>query len=273
MTKYPLPKSYKNAYPFRLGTTSFIYPDTYVPNVRMLAPYLDEIELLLFESASESLPTKHEIETLALLSEESDVTYNIHLPTDISLTDPDSSARCHTVETIHNIMNLTSPLSPSTYTLHLPYNQESRKKEDVKKWQERTNGSMIQLTEALSTFHFPLSIETLDYPFEWAEKIVTDHNLSLCMDIGHLMVHGFDAQAFFQKYADIISIIHLHGVENGQDHIALNRLSEKNIHLVMKILKQFRGVVSLEVFSYHHLNASLNFLEEHWQIYQKDSKN
>jgi len=49
MTNYTaLPKSYKHAYPFKLGTTSFIYPDGYVPNVKMLGPYMDEIELLFF---------------------------------------------------------------------------------------------------------------------------------------------------------------------------------------------------------------------------------
>ena len=55
---YPaLPKSYKGIFPFKIGTTSFIYPDGYVQNVKMLAPYLDEIELILFESAPGSLPT------------------------------------------------------------------------------------------------------------------------------------------------------------------------------------------------------------------------
>jgi hypothetical protein len=49
--KYPrLTKSYKGFYPFKLATTSFIYPDDYIPNVKMLGPFVDEIELLLFES-------------------------------------------------------------------------------------------------------------------------------------------------------------------------------------------------------------------------------
>ena len=83
---YPaLPKSYKGLYQFRLGTTSFIYPDHYLPNVKMLGPYLNEIELLLFESAYDSLPSKHEIKELSILAEEFDITYDIHLPIDISL--------------------------------------------------------------------------------------------------------------------------------------------------------------------------------------------
>ena len=33
----PLQKSFKKAYPFKLCTTSFIYPDHLLPNVKMLA--------------------------------------------------------------------------------------------------------------------------------------------------------------------------------------------------------------------------------------------
>jgi hypothetical protein len=86
---YPaLPKSYKGVYPFKIGTTSFIYPASYTQNVTMLAPYVDEIELLLFESAPDSLPSIHEIKKLLSLSKEFDLTYNVHLPIDISLSDP-----------------------------------------------------------------------------------------------------------------------------------------------------------------------------------------
>ena len=69
---YPfLTKSYKGFYPFKIGTTSFIYPDLYVPNVRMLGPFVDEIELLLFESGpSASLLSKTVIADLQHLSRE-----------------------------------------------------------------------------------------------------------------------------------------------------------------------------------------------------------
>ena len=82
----PPPRSVKGCYPFRLGTTSFIYPDHYVPNVQMLGPYFDEVELLMFESRwPDSLPTGETIDALARISAETDLGYNIHLPTDVSL--------------------------------------------------------------------------------------------------------------------------------------------------------------------------------------------
>ncbi|MCK5223691.1 sugar phosphate isomerase/epimerase, partial [Candidatus Calescamantes bacterium] len=103
----------------------------------MLAPYLDEIELLLFESASDSLPSNHEIKKLSLLSNEFDLTYNVHLPIDISLSALDPSKQHTAMETIIKIMELTALLSPSTYTLHLQYDETDFEKERIKRWQER----------------------------------------------------------------------------------------------------------------------------------------
>ena len=117
-----LPKSYKGAYPFKLGTTSFIYKDGYVPNVKMLGPFIDEIELLLFESKPGSLIKKTEIDELSLLSKEFDLTYNIHLPTDIFFGNSNPSVRQLAVETTLGVLDLISPLFPLTCTLHLSYN-------------------------------------------------------------------------------------------------------------------------------------------------------
>lgn len=73
--------------PFRLGTTSFIVPDHIIPNVIKLGPFFDEIELLVFESyPPEVLPSKTEVATLLSLARDLDLTYNIHLPTDVSLS-------------------------------------------------------------------------------------------------------------------------------------------------------------------------------------------
>jgi hypothetical protein len=135
---YPaLPKSYKGVYPFKLGTTSFIYPAGYTQNVTMLAPYVDEIELLLFESAPDSLPSTQEIKKLLSLSKEFDLTYNVHLPFDISLSDPEPSIRRAATETLKKVIDFTASLCPSTYTLHLSYDEKRSEAEYIKKWQER----------------------------------------------------------------------------------------------------------------------------------------
>ena len=258
-----LPKSYKGIYPFKLGTTSFIYLDSYVPNVKMLGPYLDEIELLLFESKPGCLPRKNEIDELSLLSKEFDLTYNIHLPTDIYFGNRDPSARQHAVETILRVLDLTSPLSPSTCTLHLSYDEDLREKENVNKWQELTCETIKQLIN-YGVKAEEISIENLNYPFQWVEEIVRDFKFTICMDIGHLIVCGVDVKYFFDSYYNNISIIHLHGVENGRDHLSLERLPEERAWEIIEILNKYSKVVSIEVFSYDDLTASLKLFEKCW---------
>jgi len=258
-----LPKSYKGVYPFKLCTTSFIYQDTYVPNVKKLGPYLDEIELLLFESKPCCLPNKNEIDELSLLSKEFDITYNIHLPTDISFGHKDPSVRQHAVETILRVLDLTSPLSPSTCTLHLSYDEASREIDKVKRWQDLTYETMKQLIN-FGVKAENISIEILDYPFKWVEEIVRDFKFTVCMDIGHLIVCGAEIKTFFDSYCDNISIIHLHGVENGNDHLSLERLPEERAGEIIEILKKYSKVVSIEVFSYDDLTTSLKFFEKCW---------
>jgi len=258
-----LSKSYKGVYPFKLGTTSFIYQDSYVSNVKILGPYLDEIELLLFESKPGYLPKQNEIDELSILSKEFDITYNIHLPTDISFGHKNPSVRQHAVETILRVFDLISPLSPSTRTLHLSYDEASREKENVKKWQEFTCETIKQLIN-FGVKAEEISIETLDYPFKWLKEIVRDFKFSICMDIGHLIVCDVDINKFYNSYCDNISIIHLHGVENRRDHISLERLPEERAGEIIEILNKFTKVVSIEVFSYDDLMTSLKFFEKCW---------
>lgn len=262
---YPtLPKSYKDLFPFKIATTSFIYPHNYVQNVKMLAPYLDEIELLLYESSPESLPSKDEIKQLYLLGKDFGITYNVHLPIDIFLGDPDPSKCYYAIETVKRVVDLTASLSPSSNTLHLVYNGDTFENKLLKKWQEIVYRSMEQLIGA-GIKGENISIETLMYPLEWVDKIIAAFNLSVCIDIGHLILQEADFESIFNQYSQITPIIHLHGVEKNCAHISLDRISEKNIKPIMRILKRFTGVVSLEVFSYHHLKASLNFLEKFWE--------
>ncbi|MBU4344949.1 MAG: sugar phosphate isomerase/epimerase [Desulfobacteraceae bacterium] len=259
-----LPKSYKRAYPFRLGTTSFIYPDHIIPNVKMLAPYFDEIELLLFESNFDSLPTIQQIRELALLAEQFDLTYNIHLPIDISISDSNASVRRSAVDTLKRTIGLTSYLSPSTYTLHISYDEDSRDKESVNRWQELVYKSVDELLRT-GIQNQTISVETLSYPFDWLEEIIKTFRLSVCIDIGHLLVNGFDVKKVFDKHSGNTSIIHLHGVGNKKDHVSLNMLPLEQMDQIIGILKRYYGVVSLEVFSFENLTTSLTFLEKYWK--------
>ncbi len=257
----PLPKSYKGAYPFKIATTSFIYPDHMLANVEMLGPYVDEIELIFFESAPrDGLPQRSEIEQLALAAQKFDLTYNIHLPLDIDPGSNDSSVRSLAIKIIQKIIRLTGPLSPSTYTLHLPFHQRTPHQAAIEDWHSRIRQSLDRLSDTDIKGDL-FSIETLDYPFEWLDEILTAFDIAVCIDAGHLLHNGFDLQRIFQKYASRTSIFHLHGVENDRDHVSLENVPPGYSETITEILNRFRGVVSIEVFSYQMLKTSLKCLE------------
>jgi sugar phosphate isomerase/epimerase len=263
--EYPaLTKSYKGLYPFKLCTTSFIYPDEYVPNVKMLGPYLDEIELLLFESQGKDvLPTRKVITELCRLAEEFDLSYNVHLPTDISISDRNPGRQEDAVEKMIQVMDLVRPLDPSALILHVPYTEKSYDEQFVRNWHDRVWQNLAKIRSAAEKQDI-IAIETLEYPLELIENIILDLDLGICLDLGHLMVYDYDLIKVFDKYGFKTPVIHLHGVENGHDHTTLARLSEDLASTVLQILKRFKGVVSLEVFSFENLNSSLEFFENHW---------
>jgi sugar phosphate isomerase/epimerase len=145
----------------------------------------------------------------------------------------------------------------------LPYVEEFPNQTAVQSWQDRIHGNLEKIMSA-AVPKDKIAIETLDYSFELVDDIIVDLDLKICMDLGHLMVHGFDIKKVFKKYAYRTSIIHLHGIENEHDHLTLERLPINLIEPVLWILKRFSGVVSLEIFSFENLNSSLKFLEHHW---------
>lgn len=263
---YPtLAKSYKGMFPFKICTTSFIYPDHYIPNVRMLGPYMDEIELLLFESRGpDAFPSRAVISELSGLAREFDLSYNVHLPTDISISDRNAAGQRNAVETLAQVIERVQPLCPSALVLHLPYNETSFKEQNTIIWQNRVYKNLEKILSVVENNNL-IAIETLDYPLELLEDIIVDLDLAICLDLGHLMVYDYDVLEVYNKYASVTSVLHLHGVENRCDHTTLERLSAKLFEPVRQVLTKFTGVVSLEVFSFENLDSSLKYLERHWR--------
>jgi len=251
--------------PFKLGTTTFIYPADWVANARALGRAFDELELLLFESRHpESLPTDTDIQTLAQLALDLDFTWNIHLPIDIHPGHSDLKMRQQAVDVIRRTIERTAPLAPTTHTLHLPGLTGRPGAAVASAWQERVHATIESITQG----GLPgkrLTIENIpDYPLELALPVIDALGLEVCLDIGHLLVAGRSVRSAFEIFNDRITLIHLHGVADGRDHSGLANLPPRIQAFVAAFLKNFTGTVSLEVFSREHLLASLAFLENEW---------
>jgi len=253
-------------FPFRLGTTSYIYPDSIVPNVSKLAPFLDEIELVLFESeGQDNYPDEVELRNLMDFSLNGEVAFNIHLPIDIFLGDKDEEVRLRGISIAQKVIERTLCLDPSLYTLHFDVRDKNGWEEtDVEAWRERILRSANEMVgRGIETKR--IAIETLSYPFERIEDIIKKFGFSVCLDIGHMLIYNLDIQGYLKKYLPLTSIIHLHGAENGIDHLGIDRLNGKMIDLILSKLQCFTGILSIEVFSFGDLKNSLEVLEQKWK--------
>ena len=253
-------------FPFRLGTTSYIYPDYIVPNVTKLAPFLDEIELVLFESeGQDNYPDEVELRNLMNFSLKGEVSFNVHFPIDIFLGDKDEEVRLRGISIVNKVTERTLCLKPSLYTLHFDVRDKNGREEtDVEAWRRRILRSAEEMKERGIELQ-RISIETLSYPFEWIEDIIKKFGFSICLDIGHMLLYELDIQSYLKKYLPQTSIIHLHGMENGVDHLGIDRLNGKMLHLILSELQSFTGVLSIEVFSFGDLRNSLEVLEQKWE--------
>jgi sugar phosphate isomerase/epimerase len=269
-------KNYRGRFPFKLSTTSYIYPDEIVPNVVRLGPFFDEIELVLFESERpDSIPDPAQIDHLIELSKLHRLGFNIHLPLDISLGDERNDVRTHGISVTKTMMERTLPLNPSLYTLHLDFINSPTpslggwqevgfaQEKGVEAWRRRVSRSLKEiLNNGIEAKR--ISVETLAYPFEWIEDMVSQFGLSICLDIGHILTHGYDLAHYLKSYLPRTSIIHLHGVREGLDHLGIKKMPERDLNLVLSALRDYHGIVSIEVFSIDELTSSLSILEEKW---------
>ena len=246
--------SAKGRFPFTLACPSFIYRAGYAENTEHLAPCVDEIELLFFESRfADSLPAPDLVRQLENLGRAGKITYNIHLPTDICPGHRKASERRRAVTVLKAMIDRLAPLQPSTYTLHLDREADD---DDITRWQTATTESLrMVLADGMPGRR--LSIENIDDDLSAAAPVIEALDLSVCMDMGHLMVQERSMEAFFDRWQSRIGIVHLHGVDGAQDHLPLDRLNGDRMAAVVRLLTGFGGVVSLEVFSRAALAASL----------------
>ena len=247
--------SLKGRYPFRLGTTSFIFPADYTTNVRQLAPLVDEIELLLFESRH--LPPVDEIHTLGELARTQDTTYNVHLPMDVHLAGDAHDIRNQAVDAVVRAIDRVAPLSPTTHTLHLTYDRTDHQPGTVDQWQQFCMESVSEVLKRTRVPSDRISIETLDYDPFWLTPIVEALDLAICVDVGHVILYGFDLRQVLESFADRTTILHLHGVNGGRDHLALTQLDPSLRNTIAGYLQDFTGSASIEVFNLKRLSESL----------------
>ncbi|MFA7294719.1 MAG: cobamide remodeling phosphodiesterase CbiR, partial [Candidatus Omnitrophota bacterium] len=126
---------------FRIGTTSYIYPDDILPNVHKLKGKVDDLELVLFEVNNiGNIPMQKDLKELKHISNKWNLTYTVHLPLDINLGSAIAGKRKGSVEKAGMLIERLAILNPYAYILHL--NLSKRAEGNIKPWQGRINQSL-----------------------------------------------------------------------------------------------------------------------------------
>jgi hypothetical protein len=169
------------------------------------------------------------------------------------------------VDVVRQVVELTNLLPVSMHVIHAvwsenTFNNITLNTTGTDGWRKRVKDSFKSIISSGISADF-LAVETLDYPLAWLDSVIYELGLSVCLDLGHLWLAGQNPSVQYQKYQPQTRILHLHGLENGKDHRALDRLNSDQKNVVGRILSEFKGVVSLEVCSLDHLIKSLLTLE------------
>lgn len=255
------------SYPFRIGTTSYIYPDDILPNVEKLRDTVDDIELLFFEAETESnLPTRRQIEELGRIAAESDLTYTVHLPLDVYLGDPDAATRLQSVDKALKVIRLTQSLEPFAFNLHFEKRTgDGKPVGDIARWQKNLQNSSEMIAAELKRPEL-IAVEYLNYPLELIESIVQTFGFSYVLDLGHMILDEIDFIDCLEQYIDRTRVIHLHGVAAGKDHVSLSKANVDKLSEILNFLQRrnYRNVLTLEIFSKSDFEGSLETLQKLW---------
>jgi sugar phosphate isomerase/epimerase len=237
-------QSLRGRFPFSFGVTSYQYPADIAYNIEHLRGLVDEMELILFESAGASnIPTQAEVALFRGLAEPESLRFNVHLPLDIDIVSRDPATRNSSLDVVARLVERTAPLRPTSYTLHVL--RDDAEPREI--WRGRVHESL----RGIEAPHDRFCVETLGWDLREIDDILAELGYSVCIDVGHLLLYGHPLAEFFRVFAGRISMIHLHGVKGKTDHLPLSVLGAEERSMIANAMRAERYTRSacLEVFS------------------------
>ncbi len=246
---------------FRLGIPSYVLPADILPNVRAFAPYVDDFELTLFESADASLPSSDTVAELARLAKEHELSYTVHFPLDRQLGSGILAERVAMQKSILAIMDRMRPLKPLAWILHLEGIAPHSGTNERRTWSGRI-AELLPDIVARAEDSGLICVENLLYPFDWCVELIETFKLGVCIDIGHLLAQGKDKDvgAHLRRFLPRTRVIHLHGASGGKSHRALDAIPAGELRRYLDILSAFKGVLTLELFNLPDISSSIKYL-------------
>jgi sugar phosphate isomerase/epimerase len=246
----------------RIGTTSFIYPGGWLYNVERLGPHFDDVELLFFESeGAHAFPSSAECHALARAKRELGLSFSLHTPLDASLASEDEQKRRAGVRAISRAIEAAATFEPEAYVLHVylgDAEHAERPPTDIEGWRARATESLLEII-AQGIPARRLCVEQLDYDFSLIEPVIEALDLSIALDVGHLVRDGQDELAALERYLPRTRIVQWHGTDpEDRDHRSLVHYPASRARSLLSALLEanYDGVLTLEVFREADLQSS-----------------
>lgn len=224
-----------------LSVPSWIIPGTYVENLRFLwdKKEIEGVELLFFLYDDE-IKNLLDSEWEEICSYRECFIFTAHLPDLLLPVHGDLVARLAPL--VRHFIVHPSAENPTALTLLL------------KEWTER--------------YGKPFLVENTKAGLLEALLPSLGTDAGLCMDTGHLLLDGQNPADFFTRYRERIREIHLHGIDRRQavidgrlvDHRQLLG-DETWLFELLPLLKDYSGVVNVEVFSWEEARACIDILQ------------
>lgn len=249
----------RGALPYRLGTTSFVFRDDVLPNVRLLAPFVDDVEIVIYEyDGQSSLPDAGAMEELVGLAAHWGLTYTVHLPLDLRMASPNGAERDRSVRRASDVIAATAALQPWGWVLHAEADGSPES------WPEWARATVESLTRLATTVEPRLlCLENLEtQPPDEVLSAAERAGVSTCLDVGHLFKAGLDAAMYLGGPLNRARVVHLHGWDGKADHRSLAVLprGERAAVSAALLAGPYRGVATIEVFSLEDLVSSYRVL-------------
>ncbi len=254
----------KHNFPFRLGCTSYVYPEELLPNVEKTAPMFDDVEIILFESLDHSnMPSRAVLGKLAKLGKEHETTFTIHFPIDKKACSVDVKERKDYADQAESIMKITEILDPFAYLLHLEFDGNGISRDE---WNIRIKDVCGALQKCSGSKAKRVCVENLGYPNSWNLPVINRYGFSSCLDVGHVLRYGEKLDFVSRNLMPYTRVIHLHGWDNKNDHLSLARMDQKILERFVELtLKHYQGVLTLEVFNQNDTMESVEVLKSIWE--------